>query len=249
MPSSYLTLKVLRYPDQENFQSGVIAMTSKTYPTWPLRDALKTAQAMLDQDLGIVEGSAALAIYAHQVVPDWRVDPDFVVFGALSSSTDHLPIGEVRQLWSAAALTKADAEIADITERHRDSVLRACENVINRFSAGKRAVTLYRPVGPKELDLIAESGWREFPLRLPDQPIFYPVTNEAYAAQIARDWNVKASGAGFVTQFEVDAYYLSRFRVEKVGGANHTEYWIPAEDLEEFNRNIRGPITVIAEYR
>lgn len=110
-------------------------------------------------------------------------------------------------------------------------------------------VTLYRPVGPRELELIAESGWRQFPPRLPDQPIFYPVTNEAYAAQIARDWNVKESGAGFVTRFQVDANYLSRYRTQKVGAAIHTEYWIPAEDLAEFNRNIMGPIEVTAEFR
>jgi hypothetical protein len=58
-------------------------------------------------------------------------------------------------------------------------------------------LTLYRSVGPKELALIEASGWREFPPRLPEQPIFYPVTNE-YATQIARDWNVRASGSGFV---------------------------------------------------
>lgn len=110
-------------------------------------------------------------------------------------------------------------------------------------------VTLFRPVGPKELELIEASGWHEFPPRLPDQPIFYPVTNEAYAVQIARDWNVKASGAGFVTKFEVRAEYLGRYRVEKVGGAIHTEYWIPAEDLPEFNRNIVGAISVVAEFR
>jgi hypothetical protein len=110
-------------------------------------------------------------------------------------------------------------------------------------------VTLYRPVGPKELELIEASAWREFPPRLPDQPIFYPVTNEAYAAQIARDWNVKASGAGFVTKFEVLADYLGRYQVEKVGCAIHTEYWIPAEDLPEFNRNIVGTISVVAEFR
>jgi hypothetical protein len=64
----------------------------------------------------------------------------------------------------------------------------------------KPVITLYRPVGFKELALIAASEWREFPPRLPEQPVFYPVTNEAYAIQIARDWNVKASGAGFVTK-------------------------------------------------
>jgi len=92
-------------------------------------------------------------------------------------------------------------------------------------------VTLYRPVGPAELDLIKTLGSRAFPPRLPDQPIFYPVINHAYAAQISRDWNVKASGAGFVTRFAVDAEYLSKFPVQKVGGSIHTEYWIPAEEL------------------
>jgi hypothetical protein len=110
-------------------------------------------------------------------------------------------------------------------------------------------VTLYRPVGPKELDLIEASGWREFPPRLPHQPIFYPVTNRAYATQIARDWNVKASGAGFVTRFSVMTSYLGLFTVQTVGGAIHTEYWIPAEELVEFNANIVGLIEVIEEFR
>src|SRR5580700_8269461 len=89
-------------------------------------------------------------------------------------------------------------------------------------------VTLYRPVGPKELALIEGTGWKEFPPRLPGQPIFYPVTNHAYAAQIARDWNVKASGAGFVTRFAVNAAYLSRYQVQTVGGAIHAENWTQA---------------------
>jgi len=110
-------------------------------------------------------------------------------------------------------------------------------------------VTLYRPVGPQELAPIKESDWREFPPRLPDQPIFYPVTNQAYAAQIARDWNVKASGAGFVLRFAVKASYLARFPVQTVGGAIHTEYWIPAEELTEFNANIVGPIEVVEEFK
>jgi hypothetical protein len=51
-------------------------------------------------------------------------------------------------------------------------------------------VTLYRPVGPSELELIEASDWREFPPRLPDQPIFYPVIDQPYARQIPRYWNV-----------------------------------------------------------
>jgi len=224
-------------------------MSSDTEKIWPLRDALNTARAVLDHELGMIEGCIALARYAHEVVPNWAIDHDFVVFGAVASSADHLPFGQVRAHWSATPLDKADAEITAINQKHGEAVRKACRSVIERFSAGKRSVTLYRPVGPKELDLIVKSGWREFPPRLPDQPIFYPVTNEAYATQIARDWNVKASGAGFVTRFNVNGYYLSRYRVEKVGGAKHTEYWIPAEDLAEFNRNIHGIIEVIAEFK
>ena len=108
---------------------------------------------------------------------------------------------------------------------------------------------LYRPVGPKELSLIAASGYREFPPRLPGQPIFYPVLNEEYARQIARDWNVPASGAGFVTRFAVGKEFVARYPIQTVGGSVHQELWIPAEDLTEMNRNIVGLIEVLAEYR
>jgi hypothetical protein len=109
--------------------------------------------------------------------------------------------------------------------------------------------TLWRPVGPAELDLIRASGMREFPPRLPDQPIFYPVTTENYAIRIARDWNVRDSGAGFVTRFEVRRDFLDRYEVQDAGGRAHREYWIPAEELEAFNRAIVGEIEVTHEFR
>jgi hypothetical protein len=108
--------------------------------------------------------------------------------------------------------------------------------------------TLYRPVGPKELALIRESGFRAFPPRLPEQPIFYPVLTEAYAVKIARDWNVKASGSGYVTRFAVRRAFLDRCQVQNAGGSQHQEYWIPAADLPQFNDNIVGLIEVIAEF-
>lgn len=109
--------------------------------------------------------------------------------------------------------------------------------------------TLFRPVGPKELALIEASGWRQFPPRLPEQPIFYPVLNQEYATQIARDWNVRESGAGFVTRFEVDAEYLRRYPVQTVGSSLHQELWVPAEELDDFNQHIVGLIEVVAEFR
>jgi len=108
--------------------------------------------------------------------------------------------------------------------------------------------TLYRPVGPEELALIRQSGMRAFPPRLPDQPIFYPVLTEDYAVKIARDWNVPASGAGYVTRFAVLTDFLNRYAVQEAGGGAHLEYWIPAEELSGFNAAIVGPIEVIAEF-
>lgn len=107
-------------------------------------------------------------------------------------------------------------------------------------------MTLWRPAGPDELALVEESGWTSWPPRLPDQPIFYPVLNEEYATIIARDWNVKASGVGFVTRFEVLKKFMDRYDVHQVGGQTILEYWIPADDLAEFNRNIVGRIEVVA---
>lgn len=109
-------------------------------------------------------------------------------------------------------------------------------------------VTLWRPVGPAELALIRESAMRAFPPRLPDQPIFYPVTAEAYAVKIARDWNVRDSGAGYVTRFEVRRDFLGAYAVQEAGGSAHREYWIPADDLDAFNAAIVGPIEVVREF-
>jgi hypothetical protein len=109
-------------------------------------------------------------------------------------------------------------------------------------------VTLWRPVGPQELALIEQSGMKAFPSRLPEQPIFYPVTTEDYAVKIARDWNVPASGSGFVTRFEVRRDFLDRYRVEEAGGGAHREYWIPAAELPEFNAAIIGVIEVIRRF-
>jgi len=99
-------------------------------------------------------------------------------------------------------------------------------NVAFSFWAGilevvaENAITLYRPVG---------------------QPIFYPVLNEPYAVQIARDWNTKdeRSGyAGYVLRFKVKSSFLDNYEVHTAGSSEHREYWIPAADLDQFNENI-----------
>jgi hypothetical protein len=110
-------------------------------------------------------------------------------------------------------------------------------------------ITHYRPAGPEELELVKRSGFTRWPPRLPEQPIFYAVTNEEYATQIARRWNIPDQGAGYVTCFKVRKSFMELYPIQKVGRKIHTEWWIPSDDLEELNKNILGLIEVIGEYR
>jgi hypothetical protein len=108
---------------------------------------------------------------------------------------------------------------------------------------------LWRPVGLNEMALIFDSGMKAFPPRLPEQPIFYPVLNCHYATQIARGWNTKeAGGAGYVTSFEVPDSFNDRYERHIVGASTHEEWWVPAEELGEFNHAIRGHIVVDAGF-
>jgi hypothetical protein len=111
------------------------------------------------------------------------------------------------------------------------------------------AVELWRPTGPEELALVEASGWRRWPPRLPEQPIFYPVLSEWYATKIAKEWNLPRSGVGYVTRFAVRADFLARYGVQQAGGRDVLEYWIPADELEQLNDNIVGLIELMAEYR
>jgi hypothetical protein len=110
---------------------------------------------------------------------------------------------------------------------------------------------LFRPVGIKELELIWNLKFKAFPPRLEIQPIFYPVLNEEYAVQIAKEWNTRDAASGFVgyvTRFEVDDDYVSKFERKIVGARVHEELWVPSEELEEFNSHIIGNIEVIRAF-
>jgi tetratricopeptide (TPR) repeat protein len=108
---------------------------------------------------------------------------------------------------------------------------------------------LYRPVGLQELELIYDGGMKAFPARLPQQPIFYPVLQLEYARQTASDWNTQnGQFAGYVTQFKVDDEYIGQFEEHTVGGSQHQELWIPAEEVDEFNKHIIGHIKVLEAY-
>ncbi|MCD1115501.1 ADP-ribosylation/crystallin J1 [Chryseobacterium turcicum] len=111
-----------------------------------------------------------------------------------------------------------------------------------------KTITLFRPVGEKEMILIIETHYKKFPPRLEWQPIFYPVLNEEYASEIAEKWNTRDEAGnylGFVTKFEVLEDDVKKYPAQNVGAKNHNELWVPSEELEVFNQAIIGNIEVV----
>lgn len=130
-----------------------------------------------------------------------------------------------------------------------DAMRQAGAEVLRSDAILGEEVTLYRPVGPEELTKLETVEFRAWPARLPEQPIFYPVTNEGYAEQIAREWNVPDSGSAAVTRFQVKRSFLQAYQRKVVGGLEREEYWIPAEDLDAMNEALVGPIEVIQTWQ
>ena len=146
-----------------------------------------------------------------------------------------------RVLEFAEPLAALDAEFPGLAPKeYRGEPGRALDHIEEQLAAIVRI--------EEEMELVRAGGSRRWPPRLAEQPIFYPVLNEQYATKIARDWNVPASGVGYVTRFDVEADYLSQFPVRQAGGRDILEYWIPAERLEEFNDHIVGNIVEVAKF-
>lgn len=109
-------------------------------------------------------------------------------------------------------------------------------------------IRLWRPVGLYELAKVIRADFRAYPPRLIEQPIFYPVLNQPYAEQIAREWNTRDSNSGysgFVTRFDVRADVAGRYPRQIVGGKQHEELWVPAEEQAMLEAAFVGPIHIV----
>ena len=206
----------------------------------------KAAEQLLSGAIGVIAASRAMSPFEEEVAAVRpAMDKILMTFVAIQlSETDALPIGAIGEMWHPSTSALEDQKIADAEERFRSAAHEACLGVLTLLDSD--VITLWRPVGPRELDLISASGMREFPPRLPEQPIFNPVLTEAYATKIARDWN--APRGGFVTRFQIRRDFIQRYPAQDAGGREQLEYWIPAEDLSAFNNAIVGQIEVIAEF-
>ena len=162
-----------------------------------------------------------------------------VKFTVLDALSEEFPTTVLSDACRGVELQPSDIEKA-FTEMKQ-----AGASVAETMSVLPAEIILYRPVGPDELAILRKTGFQSWPPRLPDQPIFYPVSNEQYARQITEEWNVRDSGEGYVTRFKLPRSFLKNYPRQVVGGKIHEEWWIPAEDLEELNRNLIGTIELL----
>jgi hypothetical protein len=65
---------------------------------------------------------------------DLMNDEDLTTFVAIDSETDALPVGHVRQHWSAEALARKDVEIRHAEELYRQVALEAAGRLTKRFA-------------------------------------------------------------------------------------------------------------------
>lgn len=92
----------------------------------------QVAKAMLSGELSFLDGAIELSSLRHQA--DLTEDPDLIVFTGVTSETDHLPLGVVRQHWSQPALERMEPELQKMEEWARQVAGGACESLARRFA-------------------------------------------------------------------------------------------------------------------
>jgi hypothetical protein len=120
----------------------------------------KARQQAVDISSEVLAGQLDYILGARQLV-DLRFfvdvpenDPDFLVFVAIDSETDALPVGRVREQWAPSALVSLEPELARARDWAREQGEGAFRNVVARFSQlGRRAPSLHSDTDAEHLAL------------------------------------------------------------------------------------------------
>jgi len=88
-------------------------------------------EATLAEEIGIIAASRRLSALGLELF-DGRHE-DFIMFDGVYTETDHLPVDKEQKNWSAEALKRKDAEIAEAEAFYKNEVFAACRKLIERF--------------------------------------------------------------------------------------------------------------------
>lgn len=110
------------------------------------------------------------------------------------------------------------------------------------------SLILYSAVNPEQLFGIQKNNWQSYPEHLFELLKLRPLSNQRTAEDIAQQWHVQKSGAGFVISFRVDVTFLHTLPVSELMGEQDYEFHIPASAIKPLNKNIIGSISIIKAF-
>jgi hypothetical protein len=97
------------------------------------RAIVSAAQTLLAGNVPFIEGVLTLAALRFVASKD-GFDPDFMLFVAISSETDHLPLEHTRKYCTQAWLDRCDAEEKSVQAFYSSDVHSLCRKLIVRFT-------------------------------------------------------------------------------------------------------------------
>lgn len=109
-------------------------MNHEEYIEKQRKRAVEVAGGMLAGSIPYLEGAIELCSLRFEIGIQEN-DADFLVFTAVASEIDHLPIGAARQYWSQDALNRYEPEIQQCTQWAKEFSLPKYISIIERFSA------------------------------------------------------------------------------------------------------------------
>lgn len=85
----------------------------------------------LEGRLGVIETTRAMLPLAHWTKV--QSEPEFLLFRAIASETDDLPVGDVRAYWAADTLEREDVRIDAAEKLWREQVLCVAARLVERY--------------------------------------------------------------------------------------------------------------------
>jgi len=102
------------------------------YPNAAREAVVDAARGLEDGSVPFIDGVRRLAALRFDV-SRLDHDPDFMLFVAIASESDHLPSQELRSQCAAAWLEQCDSEALGLEALYRSQVRAACTRLVGRF--------------------------------------------------------------------------------------------------------------------
>jgi hypothetical protein len=95
-------------------------------------EVVRTTNALASREISFIEGVRKLKSLGH-LVSNIAHDPDFLLFVAIDSQSDHIPSSTARSMCSESWLAECDREAERLESFYESEVKAACTRLFERF--------------------------------------------------------------------------------------------------------------------